>query len=131
MYDSTPEELQETMKMKYDPKDPNWWYKFARVFNIQASRTAWHTAPAFLNDQYERMFRVETGLYKPKHLYDWMRKSDDSFFKQRKDWLKRSPYSPMNWAYTGTVLPKVRKTKKRKKNQDAVNVLEGMLAGRY
>jgi hypothetical protein len=38
----------------------------------------------------------------------------------------------MNWAYTGTVLPKVKKTKKRRtKNQEAVSVLEGMLAGRY
>jgi len=130
IYDSTPEELQETMKMKYDPKDPDWWYKFARVFNIQSSRTAWHTIPALLQDQYERAFRVETGLYKPKHIYDWMRKSDDAFYKQRKDWLKKSPYSPMNWAYTGTVLPKVKKKKKRK-NAEAVNVLEGMLAGRY
>tara|TARA_Y100000034_G_scaffold131944_1_gene193766 strand:- start:1373 stop:2656 length:1284 start_codon:yes stop_codon:yes gene_type:complete len=131
IYDTTPEELQETMKMKYDPKDPDWWYKFARVFNIQGSRTAWHTIPAYLRGQEQRMFRVETGLYKPKHMYDWIRKSDDPFFKQRKNWLDKSPYSPMNWAYTGTVLPKVKKKKKRRKNRDAVNVLEGMLAGRY
>ena len=131
VYDSTPEELQETMKMKYDPNDPDWWYKFARVFSIQGSRTGWHTIPAFLRGQYERMFRVETGLYKPKHLFDWMRKSDDAFYKQRKDWLNKSPYSPMNWAYTGTVLPKVKKKKKRSKNKEAVNVLEGMLAGKY
>jgi len=131
-YDSTPEELQETMKMKYDPKDPDWWYKFARIFNIQASRTAWHTIPALLQDQYERGFRVETGLYKPKHIYDWMRKSDDAAFKQRRDWLKKSPYSPMNWAYTGTVLPKVRKKRKKKKSTDeALTILEGMLAGKY
>jgi hypothetical protein len=131
VWDQTPEELQKTMKMKRDPNDPNWWYKMARIVNIQGARTGWHTVPALLQEQWERAFRVETGLYKPKHMYDWMRKSDDAFFKQRRDWLKKSPYSPMNWAYTGTVLPKVRKTKKRKKNQEAVSVLEGMLAGRY
>ena len=131
VWDQTPEELQKTMKLKYDPQDPDWWYKFSRIFNIQGSRTGWHTIPAILRGQYERMFRVETGLYKPKHMYDWMRKSDDAFFKQRKNWLNKSPYSPMNWAYTGTVLPKVQKKKKRGKNQEAVSVLEGMLAGRY
>ena len=131
VWDQTPEELQKTMKMKRDPNDPNWWYKMARIVNIQGARTGWHTVPALLQEQWERAFRVETGLYKPKYMYDWMRKSDDAFFKQRRDWLKKSPYSPMNWAYTGTVLPKVRKTKKRKKNQEAVSVLEGMLAGRY
>ena len=117
--------------MKYDPKDPDWWYKLARVFSIQASRTGWHTIPALLQGQEERMFRVETGMYKPKHLYDWMRTSDDAFYKQRRNWLNKSPYSPMNWAYTGTVLPKVKKAKKRRKNQEAINVLQGMLAGQY
>ena len=134
----TPEELQDTMKMRYDPDDPDWWYKVARVANIQGSRTGWHTIPALLQGQLERAFRVETGLYKPKHLYDWMRDSDDAYFKQRKDWLYNNPYSPINWAYTGErmfgvgpVLPKIRKKKKRRKNQEAMTVLEGMLAGKY
>ena len=131
VWDQTPEDLQKTMGMKYDPKDPDWWYKLARVFSIQASRTGWHTIPALLQGQEERMFRVETGMYKPKHLYDWMRTSDDAFYKQRRNWLNKSPYSPMNWAYTGTVLPKVKKAKKRRKNQEAINVLQGMLAGQY
>jgi len=137
VYDSTPEELQETMKMKYDPNDPDWWYKVARVANVQGARTGWHTIPAFLKGQWERMGRVETGLYKPKHLYDWMRKSDDPIYKQRKDWLHNNPYSPVNWMYTGDrmfgvgpALPRVEK-KRKKKNQEAVNVLEGMLAGKW
>ena len=136
IYDSTPEELQETMKMKYDPSDPDWWYKFARVFSVQGSRTGWHTIPALLQDQYERAFRVETGLYKPKHIYNWMRNSDDAFFKQRKDWLHRNPYSPLSWMYTGEqvggVGPAFPKARKRSsKNKEAVNILDGMLAGKY
>ena len=134
----TPEELQDTMKMRYDPDDPDWWYKVARVANIQGSRTGWHTIPALLQGQLERAFRVETGLYKPKHLYDWMRDSDDAYFKQRKDWLYNNPYSPISWAYTGErmfgvgpALPKIGKKKKRRKNQAAMTVLEGMLAGKY
>ena len=126
------------MKMRYDPNDPDWWYKIARVANIQASRTGWHTIPALLQGQLERAGRVETGLYKPKHLYDWMRDSDDAYFKQRKDWLYNNPYSPINWAYTGErmfgvgpALPKIKKKKKRRKNQEAMTVLEGMLAGKY
>jgi len=138
VYDSTPEELQETMKMKYDPEDPDWWYKMARVANVQGARTGWHTLPAFLKGQWERMGRVETGMYKPKHLYDWMRESDDPIYKQRKDWLYNNPYSPINWMYTGDrmfgvgpALPRVEKKRKRRKNQEAVNVLEGMLAGKW
>jgi hypothetical protein len=139
VYDSTPEELQETMKMRYNPDDPNWWYKMSRVANIQAARTGWHTIPAFLEDQYERMFRVETGLYKPKHMFDWMRNSDDAFFKQRKDWLDNNPYSPARWIYTGErmfgvgpALPSLEgRRKKSKKNKQAVNVLERMLAGEF
>ena len=138
VYDSTPEELQETMKMKYDPDDPDWWYKMARVANVQGARTGWHTLPAFLKGQWERMGRVETGMYKPKHLYDWMRESDDPIYKQRKDWLYNNPYSPINWMYTGDrmfgvgpALPRVEKKRKRRKNQEAVNVLEGMLAGKW
>ena len=137
-YDTTPEELQETMKMKYDPDDPDWWYKMARVANIQGSRSGWHTIPAALKGQWERMFRVETGLYKPKHMFDWMRKSDDAFFKQRKDWLYNNPYSPVQWAYTGDrmfgvgpALPRIEKKRRKVKNQEAVNVLEGMLAGKW
>jgi hypothetical protein len=138
VYDSTPEELQETMKMKYDPDDPEWWYKAARVINIQGSRTGWHTYQGFLKDQTERMWRVETGMYKPKHFFDWMRKSDDPIYKVRRDWLDNSPYSPINWMYTGEriggigpALPRVEKKRKRRKNQEAVNVLEGMLAGKW
>ena len=33
VYDSTPEELQDTMKMRYDPDDPNWWYKMVMGYN--------------------------------------------------------------------------------------------------
>ena len=109
-----------------------------RVANIQVSRTGCHTVRALLKGQYERAARVETGLYRPKHLYDWMRNSDDAFFKQRKDWLDNSPYSPINTIYTGEriggigpAFREVEKKKKRRKNQEAVNVLEGMLAGRY
>jgi hypothetical protein len=111
----------------------------SRVANIQAARTGWHTIPAFLEDQYERMFRVETGLYKPKHMFDWMRNSDDAFFKQRKDWLDNNPYSPARWIYTGErmfgvgpALPSLEgRRKKSKKNKQAVNVLERMLAGEF
>jgi len=138
VYDSTPEELQDTMKMRYDPDDPDWWYKMARVVNVQGSRTGWHTLPAFLKGQWERMGRVETGMYKPKHLYDWMRNSDDPIYKQRKDWLDNNPYSPVNWMYTGDrmfgvgpVLPRIEKKRKKRKNQEAVNVLEGMLVGKW
>ena len=134
VYDSTPEELQETMGLKRDFDDPDWYYKVARVINIQGSRTGWHTMPAFLKGQEERMFRVETGLYKPKHIFDWMRESDDPFYKQRRDWLENSPYSPTKWLYTGKVLPKVEFSKKKKKSKrksEALQVLEGMLAGDY
>ena len=138
VYDSTPEELQDTMKMRHNPDDPDWWYKMARVANVQGARTGWHTLPAFLKGQWERMGRVETGMYKPKHLYDWMRKSDDPIYKQRKDWLDNNPYSPVNWMYTGDrmfgvgpALPRIEKKRKRRKNQEAVNVLEGMLAGKW
>jgi hypothetical protein len=31
----------------------------------------------------------------------------------------------------GPALPKIKKKKKRRKNQEAMTVLEGMLAGRY
>ena len=138
-YDSTPEELQETMKMKYDPNDPDWWYKVARVANVQASRTGWHTIPAFLKGQWERIGRVETGLYKPKHIYDWMRTSGDPAYKDRQNWLHNNPYSPVNWMYTGErmfgvgpALPKVeRKKRKKRKNNEALNILEGMLTGKY
>jgi hypothetical protein len=138
VYDSTPEELQETMKMRYDPDDPDWWYKVARVANIQGSRTGWHVFQGFLKDQTERMWRVETGMYKPKHFFDWMRKSDDPIYKVRRNWLDNSPYSPVNWMYTGEriggvgpALPRIEKKRKKRKNQEAVNVLEGMLAGKW
>ena len=83
------------------------------------------------------MWRVETGLYKPKHIYDWMSDSDDAAFKRRRNWLDNSPYSPINLIYTGEALipkvggpvfPKIKK--KRKKNKKAISVLEGMLLGK-
>ena len=137
-YDSTPEELQDTMKMRKDPNDPDWQYKMARVVNIQAARTGWHTMPAFLKNQWERMARVETGMYKPKHFHDWLRNSEDPVYKQRQNWLYDSPYSPTNWMYTGErmfgvgpALPKIEKKRKRKRNKEVDDVLVGMLAGRY
>ncbi len=84
------------------------------------------------------MGRVETGMYKPKHLYDWMRESDDPIYKQEKIGYIITQYSPINWMYTGDrmfgvgpALPRVEKKRKKRKNQEAVNVLEGMLAGKW
>ena len=136
-WDQTPEELQETMKLKYDPDDPDWWYKMARIFNIQGARAGWHTMPALLAGQEERAFRVETGLYKPKHLFKWL-KDDESkesaTYKIRQNWLDESPYSPKR-LYTGKFLPEI-KGKRRKRrgtslNDRAIAVLDDMLGDRY
>ena len=67
----TGDEYAEARSLNYDPEDPDWWYNVARIFSIQGSRTAWKTMPALLKGQYEKAFRIETGMYKPKWITKW------------------------------------------------------------
>jgi len=67
----TPESIESRMGLEKDTNDPDWWYRVARIFNIQAARSAWHTIPALTNGQWEKAFRIETGMYKPpKYIND-------------------------------------------------------------
>ena len=67
-------EYAEQKKLNYDPNDSDWWYNVARIFNIQASRTFWKTIPAAMKGQWEKIFRMETGAYKPKWITKWREK---------------------------------------------------------
>lgn len=67
----TSDEYEEHKKLNYNPDDPDWWYQVARIFNIQGSRTAYKTMPALAKGQWEKAFRVETGMFKPKWITKW------------------------------------------------------------
>jgi hypothetical protein len=67
----TGDEYAEARNLNYDPNDPDWWYNVSRIFSIQGSRTAWKSMPALLKGQYEKAFRIETGMYKPKWITKW------------------------------------------------------------
>jgi len=69
----TGSEYEEHRSLNYDPNDSDWWYNVARIFNIQGARTFWKTIPAALKGQWEKVFRMETGMYKPK----WFTKTRD------------------------------------------------------
>jgi len=67
----TGDEYAEARNLNYDPDNPDWWYNVARIFSVQGSRTAYKSMPALLKGQYEKAFRIETGMYKPKWITKW------------------------------------------------------------
>ena len=85
-------EYEEARSLNFDPDNPDWWYNVSRIFSIQGSRTIWKSLPAVLKGQWEKAFRIETGMYKPKWITKWRAKQ-----------VKKLTES----AFTGNVLPKV------------------------
>jgi hypothetical protein len=67
-------EYAEQRNLNYEPDNPDWWYNVARIFSIQGSRTFWKTIPAVMKGQWEKIFRMETGAYKPKWITKWREK---------------------------------------------------------
>jgi hypothetical protein len=92
-WNQTSDEYAEAKSLHYDTSNPDWWYKISRIFNIQASRTAFKTMPALAKGQIEKAFRIETGLYKPQ----WFTKTRKSLIE------KAAPH-----LYTGDVLPEIK-----------------------
>ena len=70
-WNQTDEEYEAKKNLNMDLNSPEWQYQIARIFNIQAARTYWHTLPAFLDGSYEKMLRIETGAYKPRWISEW------------------------------------------------------------
>ena len=99
----TSEEFQEHKGLNKDTMDPDWWYKVARIFNVQVARTAWKSFPAFAQGHHEKALRIETGLFKPKWITKWREKQLKEYF-------------PM--IYSGRVLPEIFPKDKRRKLYD-------------
>ena len=102
-WDRTPEEYEELLNKNYDPEDEDWKYQRDRIFSNAGARWKWHVIPSLLKGNYEQAARQVTGLYKPKWVDEWIpidpfsnRDTDESFYKQRYDWLKESPWSVAN-----------------------------------
>ena len=70
----TGDRYEEHRNLNYDPTDSDWWYQVARIFNIQAARTFWHTVPAIASHLWEKAFRIETGLFQPKWMEKWSKR---------------------------------------------------------
>ena len=67
-------EYAEQRNLNYEADNPDWWYNVARIFSIQGSRTFWKTIPAVMKGQWEKIFRMETGAYKPRWITKWREK---------------------------------------------------------
>tara|TARA_R100000700_G_scaffold36129_2_gene45190 strand:- start:691 stop:3621 length:2931 start_codon:yes stop_codon:yes gene_type:complete len=76
----TSDEYEEHKKLNYNPDDSDWWYQVGRIFNIQGSRTFWKTMPALAKGQWEKAFRIETGMFKPKWITKWRDKQKKKLF---------------------------------------------------
>ena len=76
----TSDEYEEHKKLNYNPDDPDWWYQVARIFNIQGSRGFYKTVPALAKGQWEKAFRIETGMFKPKWITKWRAKQKKKLF---------------------------------------------------
>ena len=74
----TGSEYEEHRNLNYDTSNPDWWYQVARIFNIQAARTAWKTIPALAQGHMDKAFRIETGMYKPKWITKTRKKMLDN-----------------------------------------------------
>ena len=95
----TGEEYEEARNLNMDTSNPDWWYNVARIFNIQASRTIWHTFPSILQGDYHKAFRIETGTYQPKWITKWRKKQVKKIAKT---------------IYGGNILPEVNIERKKK-----------------
>jgi len=103
----TSDEYAQQRKLNYDPNDPDWWYQVSRIFNIQGSRTFYKTIPALAKSQWEKAFRLETGMFKPKWITKWRKKMNKNLF---------------DMSYNKTdVLPDINFSKKKKKTKKVDN----------
>ena len=73
-WNQTDEEYEQKKNLNMDLSSSDWWEQIARIFNIQAARTYWHTLPAFLNRDLEKMARIETGAFQPRWISEWRNK---------------------------------------------------------
>jgi hypothetical protein len=105
-WDQTDEEYEERKGYAMDTSDPDWWYKMARIFNIQAARSAWHSLPALVKGDAAKFFRTELGMYKPQWLIGGMPAT-----KFRDKHLK-DPVIDMYNAIP--ILPEIKRKKKKK-----------------
>mgnify|MGYP003150180588 CR=1 FL=1 len=103
---------EEHRKLNKDTSDPEWWYQVSRIFNIQASRTAWKSGPAFIKGHMDKMFRIETGMYKPK----WITKWRAAKMEQATNWIYGTEENP-GITDDIDILPEVKFRDKKKKQR--------------
>lgn len=127
-WDRTPAEYQELLHHKYNPDDPKWNENVDRIIMGNAlARWKWHVIPSLLRGSEESTLRQVTGLYQPKWVDKWipidpfnMRDMDESFSKQRRDWLKDKPWSVAN-LYSKYILDGQKEVFKKSNKKGSIN----------
>tara|TARA_Y100000593_G_scaffold92476_1_gene184213 strand:- start:4719 stop:7805 length:3087 start_codon:yes stop_codon:yes gene_type:complete len=100
--------------LNYEPSNWQWRYQVARIFNVAAARTIWHTIPALARGDIPQAIRIETGLYKPRWISKWAAES-------KRDIAEKIGYSKKGWTGRDPFVKQKKYEARKAKNKAKVN----------